>query len=262
MNINGKVALVTGAGKGIGKASALRLAAAGAAVAVVDIDEQTVRETVRDIESAGGQADGYVTDVSREEQVADTVRRVEERFGRIDILVNCAGIQRYGTVVDTTVELWDEVMNVNLKGVFLMCKHAIPVMRKQKGGAIVNISSVQAFVTQKQVAAYTASKGAINALTRAMAVDHAHEGIRVNAICPASVDTPMLRWAAGLFSDNVEETVKGWGKAHPIGRVGRPEEIAEAVLFLASDSSSFITGSELKVDGGTTSMIAVALPES
>jgi len=228
---------------------------------VVDLDERAVQETVRDIESAGGKAAGYVTDVSREEQVADTVRRVEERFGRIDILVNCAGIQRYGTVVDTSVELWDEVMNVNLKGVFLMCKHVIPVMRKQQGGAIVNISSVQAFVTQKQVAAYTASKGAINALTRAMAVDHAAEGIRVNAICPASVDTPMLRWAAGLFGGDVEETVKSWGKAHPIGRVARADEIAEAVLFLASDSSSFITGSELKVDGGTTSMIAVALPD-
>jgi NAD(P)-dependent dehydrogenase (short-subunit alcohol dehydrogenase family) len=261
MNVNGKAALVTGAGKGIGKAAAVRLAAAGAAVAVVDLDERAVQETVRDIESAGGKAAGYVTDVSREEQVADTVRRVEERFGRIDILVNCAGIQRYGTVVDTSVELWDEVMNVNLKGVFLMCKHVIPVMRKQQGGAIVNISSVQAFVTQKQVAAYTASKGAINALTRAMAVDHAAEGIRVNAICPASVDTPMLRWAAGLFGGDVEETVKSWGKAHPIGRVARADEIAEAVLFLASDSSSFITGSELKVDGGTTSMIAVALPD-
>jgi Dehydrogenases with different specificities (related to short-chain alcohol dehydrogenases) len=261
MNVNGKAALVTGAGKGIGKAAAVRLAAAGAAVAVVDLDERAVQETVRDIESAGGKAAGYVTDVSREEQVADTVRRIEERFGRIDILVNCAGIQRYGTVVDTSVELWDEVMNVNLKGVFLMCKHVIPVMRKQQGGAIVNISSVQAFVTQKQVAAYTASKGAINALTRAMAVDHAAEGIRVNAICPASVDTPMLRWAAGLFGGDVEETVKSWGKAHPIGRVARADEIAEAVLFLASDSSSFITGSELKVDGGTTSMIAVALPD-
>ena len=261
MNVNGKAALVTGAGKGIGKAAAVRLAAAGAAVAVVDLDERAVQETVRDIESAGGKAAGYVTDVSREEQVADTVRRIEERFGRIDILVNCAGIQRYGTVVDTSVELWDEVTNVNLKGVFLMCKHVIPVMRKQQGGAIVNISSVQAFVTQKQVAAYTASKGAINALTRAMAVDHAAEGIRVNAICPASVDTPMLRWAAGLFGGDVEETVKSWGKAHPIGRVARADEIAEAVLFLASDSSSFITGSELKVDGGTTSMIAVALPD-
>ncbi|GIQ66879.1 short-chain dehydrogenase [Paenibacillus cisolokensis] len=261
MDVTGKVALVTGAGKGIGKASAIRLAQYGAKVAVAGIGPDDLKDTATEIARLGGEAIAIEMDVTREDQVKQAVYKVAERYGGIDILVNCAGIQRYGTVVETSEELWDEVLNTNLKGVFLTSKHVIPEMRKRQGGSIVNISSIQAFVTQKQVAAYTASKGAINALTRAMAVDHADENIRVNVICPASVDTPMLRWAADLFSDDVEGTVRSWGRMHPIGRVARPEEIADAVVFLASSASSFMTGSELKVDGGLSSAAAVALPE-
>src|SRR3712207_4277693 len=140
---------------------------------------------------------------------------------------------------------------------------SIPKMRERGGGAIVNLSSVQAFASQRGVAAYTASKGGINALTRAMALDHAEENIRVNAVCPASVDTPMLRWSADLFKGekSVEETVAEWGKMHPLGRVARPEEVAEVIAFLASERASFVTGGEYKVDGGMLAALGVRLPE-
>jgi NAD(P)-dependent dehydrogenase (short-subunit alcohol dehydrogenase family) len=181
----------------------------------------------------------------------------------VDILISSAGIQRYGTVVDTEEEVWDEVLSVNLKGMYLASKHAIPRMRERGGGSIVNVSSVQAFASQKGVAAYTASKGGINALTHAMAVDHAEENIRVNAVCPGSVDTPMLRWAADLFKGekSAEETVEDFGKMHPLGRVAKTEEVAEVIVFLASDKASFVTGGEYKVDGGLLSALGVPLPE-
>jgi NAD(P)-dependent dehydrogenase (short-subunit alcohol dehydrogenase family) len=186
-----------------------------------------------------------------------------EIYGGVDVLVNAAGVQRYGTVVDTEEEVWDEVLDVNLKGIYLASKYAIPQMRERGGGAIVNLSSVQAFASQKGVAAYTASKGGINALTRAMALDHAEENIRVNVVCPASVDTPMLRWSADLFKGekSVEETLKEWGKMHPLGRVARPEEVAEVIAFLASPRASFVTGGDYKVDGGMLAALGVRLPE-
>jgi NAD(P)-dependent dehydrogenase (short-subunit alcohol dehydrogenase family) len=186
-----------------------------------------------------------------------------EIYGGVDVLVNAAGVQRYGTVVDTEEEVWDEVLDVNLKGIYLASKYAIPQMRERGGGAIVNLSSVQAFASQKGVAAYTASKGGINALTRAMALDHAEENIRVNAVCPASVDTPMLRWAANLFrgDKSVEATVAEWGKMHPLGRVATVEEVAEVIAFLASEKASFVTGGEYKVDGGMLAALGVHLPE-
>ena len=183
--------------------------------------------------------------------------------GGIDVLVCCAGIQRYGTVVDTPEEVWDDVLDINLKGVYLAAKFAVPEMRKHGGGALVAISSVQAFASQTSVAAYTASKGGINALVRAMALDHASDNITVNAVCPASVDTPMLRWAADLHKGQgtVEETLAGWGRGHPLGRIGQPWEIAEAVAFLASDKARFITGAELKIDGGALAKLGITLPE-
>ena len=186
-----------------------------------------------------------------------------ENYGGVDVLVNSAGVQRYGTVVETEEEVWDEVLAVNLKGIYLASKHAIAEMSERGGGAIVNLSSVQAFASQKGVAAYTASKGGINALTRAMALDHAEENIRVNAVCPGSVDTPMLRWAADLFKgeNTAEETVEDFGKMHPLGRVARPEEVAEVISFLASPRASFVTGGEYKVDGGLLAALGVALPE-
>jgi len=244
----GKAVLVTGAAKGIGKAVADAFEAAGAAVVGVDR------------EMAGGTGPTvlpYVADVSKPAECAAAVAAGVAAFGRLDVLVNCAGIQRYGDVVSTSEEIWDEVIGVNLSSMFYMAKHAVPHIRAAGGGAIVNMASVQAFVAQRGVAAYAASKGGIIALTTAMAIDHAPE-IRVNAVCPGSVDTPMLRAAAALFTDesgDPSSTVESWGKMHPLGRVAQPREVADAVLYLAGPRSSFISGVALRVDGALLSVL-------
>jgi NAD(P)-dependent dehydrogenase (short-subunit alcohol dehydrogenase family) len=193
----------------------------------------------------------------------EAVMGLANSCGGIDILVNSAGIQRYGTVTDTPEEVWDAVMAVNLKGIFLAARHAIPLIAKRGGGSVINIASVQAYASQQNVAAYTASKGAILALTRAMALDHAAQGIRVNAICPASIDTPMLRWAADLWKGDSTQaaTLAAWGRAHPLGRVGRVEEIGAIAAFLASDACGFMTGADIKVDGGVLSKLGILLPD-
>ena len=260
----GKVALVAGGSLGIGKAVARRLAAAGASVAICGRREEAVRDTVAELEGEGLTIAGMPADVGRSADMERFVGFAVERFGGVDVLVNSAGIQRYGTVEDTDEATWDEVFDTNVKGMYLTAHFAIPHMRARGGGAIVNVSSVQAFASQKGVAAYTASKGAINALTRAMALDHAADKIRVVAVCPGSVDTPMLRWAADLWKgegQTTEELVDSWGQMHPIGRVGTPEDVAELIAFLASDRATFITGGEYKIDGGLLSAIAVVLPE-
>ena len=260
---SGKVAIVAGGALGIGLAAARRLARDDASVVICSDHEDQVEQAVDDLRGEGFEARGTRADVTSSADVMELVAFVAEAYGGVDVLVNSAGVQRYGTVVETGEEVWDEVLGVNLKGIYLTCKHAIPEMRKRGGGAIVNVSSVQAFASQKGVAAYTASKGGVNALTRAMALDHAEEGIRVNAVCPASVDTPMLRWSANLFKGNktAEETLEGWGKMHPMGRVARPEEVAEVIAFLAGPRASFVTGSEYKVDGGMLAALGVSLPE-
>jgi NAD(P)-dependent dehydrogenase (short-subunit alcohol dehydrogenase family) len=261
---DGKVALVTGGSSGIGLAVTRRLAAAGAAVVFCGIGDDVVRRAERELREHGAAVTGVTADVRDAAAVRDLAGFAVSQHGGLDVVVTCAGIQRYGTVVETSEQVWDEVLGVNLKGVFLTCKAAIPHLRDRGGGAIVAISSVQAFAAQDRVAAYTASKAAINALTRAMALDHAADGIRVNAVCPGSVDTPMLRWAAGLFAGDRDpgDLVADWGRAHPLGRVARPEEIAELVAFLASARSSFITGAALPVDGGVLARLPVLLPES
>lgn len=261
MELKGKVAIVTGAAKGIGRASSIRLAEEGAQVVLVDKSKQNLLEAVRVMKEKGIEGLALVGDVSNEKQVKETVQTAVQSHGGIDILVNCAAIHPYGTVVSTSSETWDAVMNVNLKGIFLFAKYCIPAMEKRGGGSIVNVSSVQAFSSQKTVAAYTATKGAINALTRAMAMDHAEDNIRVNAVCPGSVDTPMLRSSAEMFGDNMEETLASWGKMHPLGRLAQPEEVAEMVCFLSSPRAGFVTGGEYKVDGGLTAALGVTLPE-
>lgn len=260
----GKIALVTGSSSGIGYAAAEALLADGVSVMVSGITAVEVTAAVSALGSGGAAVAGHPADVTSEEQVAALVAATISEFGGIDILVTAAGIQRYGTVADTTADLWDEVLDVNLKGTFLAVKHAVPEMRRRGGGAVVIVSSVQGFATQTSVAAYSASKGALNALARSIAVDEARNGIRANAVCPASVDTPMLRAAARDFSDGSPEseqrTIEEWGRMHPLGRVGRPGEIGEVIAFLASDRASFVTGVSMPVDGGLLAALAVALP--
>jgi NAD(P)-dependent dehydrogenase (short-subunit alcohol dehydrogenase family) len=259
---SGKVAIVAGGALGIGRAAARKLATEDASVAICSDREDQVEEALAELREEGLEVSGRRADVTSSADMKRLMDFATETYGGVDVLVNSAGVQRYGTVVETEEEVWDEVLDVNLKGIYLASKHAIPQMRKRGGGAIVNLSSVQAFASQKGVAAYTASKGGINALTRAMALDHAEENIRVNAVCPASVDTPMLRWSADLFKGekSVEETVAEWGKMHPVGRVARAEEVAEVIAFLASPRSSFVTGGEYKVDGGMLAALGVHLP--
>lgn len=258
--LTGKVAIVTGGSKGIGLGIAERLAADGAAVWLATNEADSLADA---LSSLKGEVSGGVADVAIASDMTAMVAAAADAFGGIDILVNSAGIQRYGSVVDTPEDVWDEVMNVNLKGVYLASKAAIPLMRERGGGSIINIASVQAYASQAGVAAYTASKGGILALTRAMALDHADEGIRVNAICPASIDTPMLHWAADLWKGerSADEMLALWGKAHPVGRIGRPAEIGALAAFLASDSCKFMTGADLKVDGGVMAKLGIVLPD-
>src|SRR5215210_7816839 len=262
-DFDGKAAIVTGGALGIGQAVAKKLAEEGASVVICSDREDQVEEAAEELRGEKLEVQSLRADVTSSEDMRLLVAFTVENYGGVDILVNSAGVQRYGTVVETEEDVWDEVLAINLKGIYLASKHAIPEMREREGGAIVNLSSVQAFASQKGVAAYTASKGGINALTRAMALDHAKENIRVNAVCPGSVDTPMLRWAADLFKGEktAEETVEGFGKMHPLGRVARPREVAEVVSFLASPKASFVTGGEYKVDGGLLAALGVALPE-
>src|SRR5919107_209398 len=260
---SGKVAIVSGGARGIGRAAARKLAGEGASVVICSDREEQVEETVAALREEGLEVRGVRADVTSSADMRKLMDHASETYGGVDVLVNSAGVQRYGTVVETEEEVWDEVLAVNLKGVYLASRYAIPEMRKRGGGAIVNLSSVQAFASQTGVAAYTASKGGINALTRAMALDHAGDNIRVNAVCPASVDTPMLRWSADLFKgdESVEETLGDWGRMHPLGRVARPEEVAEVIAFLASARASFVTGGDYKVDGGMLAALGVRLPD-
>ena len=260
----GLIAVVCGGSTGIGRASALRLAREGASVVVAARRQEPVDETVEAILAAGGTALGVSADVSRAAEAERVMRVAVETYGGIDIVVNSQGIQRYGTVEDTDEALWDEVMNVNVKSMYLTARFAIPEMRKRGGGSIVNVGSVQGLATQTNVAAYSTSKAANIGLTRTIAVDYAREGIRANVVLPASIDTPLLRYAADLFrGDQSEDSlVADWGGMHPLGRVGTAEEVAELVAFLAGPRSSFITGAEIKVDGGMMAALGVVLPDA
>jgi NAD(P)-dependent dehydrogenase (short-subunit alcohol dehydrogenase family) len=262
---SGRVALVTGGSQGIGRAVAELLAAEGASVAVCGLETDRVDETVAAIRGQGGEALAVAADVTDRRAIGQAVAATVERYGRLDALVTCAGIQRYGTAVDTDEATWDEVFAVNVKGVFLAAQAALPHLRRSGHGSIVVISSVQAHASQTNVVAYAASKGALDALVRAMAVDEAPAGVRVNSVSPGSVDTPMLRAAARRFSDGTPEATEAlihdWGRMHPMGRVAQPREVAEVVAFLAGSRAAFVTGEDVRVDGGLLAGLAVSLPE-
>ena len=253
--------VITGGAKGIGLGCTLKFLASGAQVFCIDNDEKALK----DLSAAHHDAKLHTAkvDVSSEKEVESFAASVAKDSSRIDALVNCAGIQTYGTVTDTTEELWDRTFAVNTKAMFLTAKHFVPLLKNNGGGAIVNISSVQSNVAQKGVVAYASSKGAINTLTRALAVDLAEFQIRANAVLPGSVDTPMLRGAAELFKGekSVDEILTEWGKSHPLGRVAKTSEVADLVAFLCSDSAVFITGACMTIDGGLTAQVPVVIPE-
>jgi len=245
----GKVALITGGASGIGRATALLFHRAGAAVAMADRDESAGKSVASQIEAAGGRALYVPCDVADEIQAERAVQSTVSQLGGLHILFNNAGITRRRSVVETTIAEWDRVVAVNLRGVFLMSKFAIPQMAQAGGGVIVNMGSGWGLKGGKDAAAYCATKGAVVNLTRAMALDHAAQNIRVNCICPGDTDTALLAEEGRQLNADAD-AFRREAAARPMQRIGTPEEIAAAVLFLASEESSFVTGTTLVVDGG------------
>jgi NAD(P)-dependent dehydrogenase (short-subunit alcohol dehydrogenase family) len=247
--LNGKVALITGGASGIGRATALLFAREGAMVAVVDLDEPEGQAVVQTIIDKGRRAIFLRGDVTKAAECQLALRRTVEQLGKLDVLFNNAGIIRRASVVKTSEEEWNLVMATNVKSVFLLSKYAIPIMAEAGGGVIINTASGWGLVGGRNAASYCASKGAVVLLTKAMALDHGAQNIRVNCICPGNTDTSMLRNEAKQL-DKPEEQFIAESAQRPLQRVGRPEEIAQAALYLASDASSFVTGIALVVDGG------------
>jgi NAD(P)-dependent dehydrogenase (short-subunit alcohol dehydrogenase family) len=244
------VALVTGGGSGIGKATAELFAREGARVAVADCAPDGIAEVVREIQAGGGEGFSIQTDVSDSGQVARMVEAALRAYGRIDILFNGAGVLYYGTVLETDEQAWNRVLSINLTGTYLCCRAVLPHMIRQGGGSIINVAStVGAHDACANAVAYVTSKGGVTLFTRAMAIDHAKQGVRVNALVPGATDTPMIRKALSA------EALDALAASQPIGRLGRPDELAKAVLFLASDDASFVTGTAMYVDGGQTAKV-------
>ena len=250
MRLEGKVAIITGGGSGIGRATAELFAREGAKVVVADYKAEIGRETVRAIKDAGGEALFVEVDVSDSDQVKRLVQSALDAYGGINILFNNAGVLLFGTVQDTEEEAWNRLMSINLTGVFLCTKAVLPHMIEGGGGSIINLtSSTGAHDAAANAVAYVTSKGGVALFTRAAAIDHAQDNVRINAIAPGPTDTPMLR-------DNLStEQLEAFAATFPMNRLGRPEELASAALFLASDESSFVTGAILAVDGGQTAQV-------
>lgn len=249
MRLPGKVAVITGGGSGIGRASALLFAREGARLVIVDRDAAGAAETAALIAAAGGEAMICVSDVGEPGTADRDAAAVLSRFGRIDVLFTAAGFSVGGTIMTISPEDWDRIFRANVGGTWLWARAVVPAMRAQGGGAIVTTASQLAIAGGSGNAAYIAAKGAILSLTRTMALDFAADRIRVNALAPGAVDTPMLRRSFGRAKDPAAAEAKSVAR-HPLGRLGRPEEIAEAALYLASDAAAFTTGTTLAVDGG------------
>ena len=246
MRLEGKVALISGSARGMGAAEVRLFAQEGAKVVIADLLEDEGRKLEAEINDSGGKALFVRLDVTNESEWRSAIESAVRTFGKLDVLVNNAAIIRTERVLETTVQIWDDVMSVNAKGVFLGTKSAIPEMRKVGGGSIVNISSGAGITGSQQNAAYHASKGAVRIFTKAAAIQYAKDNIRVNSVHPGPIETAMLSAARS------EEAIRERLVDTPLGRVGRPEEVAYGVLYLASDESSFVTGSELVIDGGRT----------
>lgn len=251
MRFDGKTVIVTGGALGIGGAASELMAERGANVAIFDWDEKAGEETR---ERIGDGAVFHKVNVADIAAVESATKQVHEKFGRIDSLVVSAGIQRYGTAISTDDAQWDEVLGVNLKGAWNAARAALPYIQQAGGGTVVNVSSVQALASQQNVLAYTVSKHGLLGLTRSIAMDFAKDNIRCNAVCPGTVDTPMLQWAASLDPDP-QSVYDACNQMHPLGRIAQPREIAEVVAFLAHSSSSFVTGAIWTVDGGLLTQI-------
>lgn len=259
MKLEGKVAIVTGAGRGIGRGCAKRFAAEGVSVVVADLDEEQGTKTVADIVGQGGEASFLRTDISDPAQVTELAQSAVDTYGRLDISLNCAGVipLEGSDILETSESEWDKVMGVNLKGAFLVSQAAARKMVEAGSGSIINIASVTALMAMGNQAAYVASKAAVNGLTKSMAVGLAHRGIRVNAIGPGSIDTDMM---GAVLSD--EEAFARVMARTPLHRLGQPEDIAGAAVFLAGDDSSYITGQTLYVEGGRLALNHVMPPKT
>lgn len=252
MKLKEKVALITGGNSGIGKATAILFAEEGARVCITGRNEKRCEEVIKEITDGGGQSIYVIADVQFPEDCRRTVDSTMKTFGRLDILFNNAGVYFPNTAVDCSEEEWDLTIDINLKGTFLMSKFALPPMIAQNSGVIINNGSGWGIVGGNEAVSYCASKGGVVLMTKAMAIDHARQGIRVNCLCPGDVLTPML-------DDDARKRGMSWEEYHtqavaqrPMGRIGLPDEIAKAALFLASDDSTFMTGATLVVDGGGT----------
>jgi len=254
----GRVALVTGT-TGIGRAIAKRFAAGGAQIVACGIEEAGNEELARDATTLGLTLEVESCDVTKLDEVRSVIAKTVSRFGGLDIIVNAAAIHPFGTVVETDLATWNRCMMVNVGSIYLVAHLGIPEMKKRGGGSIINLASVQGYACQRGVAAYATSKGAIHSLTRALALDHAPDNIRVNSISPGSIRTPMLARSAAHFAPDLpaEEAFARFGAAHPLGRIGTPEEVAELAAFLASDKAGFCTGGDYLVDGGLLAGIGV-----
>jgi meso-butanediol dehydrogenase / (S,S)-butanediol dehydrogenase / diacetyl reductase len=252
--LSGKIAAVTGGASGIGEATVRRFVAEGAKVAFADRDADRGKRVVAEMEAIGGQVIFVEADMGREVDASGFVKQAADRFGRLDVLVNNAGIRMYHTVVEASAESWDEILGVNLKGYAFCAKAAIPIMRVAGGGSIVNVASVRSVTSVGKTTQYDTTKAAVAGLTRGMAADHAPDGIRVNAVCPGPIYTPFHERRIRELGRTLEQYREDAARGTMLRRPGTPEEVAACILFLASDDASYVTGTLLFVDGGYTAM--------